>query len=98
MDKSSFYGVKNRAGTNLKKVNLHLSHNLHLTHNISLRKRYTYKTGIYILSRSYSKAKTSKLEMPKIVSIETLKKQKNDFITRVVLANLMFVFIIQSRD
>jgi hypothetical protein len=37
MDKSSFYGVKNRASTNLKKVNLHLY--------ISLRKRYTYKTG-----------------------------------------------------
>jgi hypothetical protein len=31
--------------------------------------------------------------MPKIVSVETLKKQENDFITRVVLANL-----VQSRD
>jgi hypothetical protein len=36
--------------------------------------------------------------MSKIVSIETLKKQENDFITRVVLANLVFVFRIQSRD
>jgi hypothetical protein len=36
--------------------------------------------------------------MPKIVSVETLKKQENDFITRVVLANLVFVFRIQSRD
>jgi hypothetical protein len=36
--------------------------------------------------------------MSKIVSVETLKKQGNDFITRVVLANLVFVFRIQSRD
>jgi hypothetical protein len=36
--------------------------------------------------------------MPKIVSVETLKKQENDFITRVVLANLVFVFRTQSRD
>jgi hypothetical protein len=35
--------------------------------------------------------------MPKIVSVETLKKQENDFITRVVLANLVFVIRIQSR-
>jgi hypothetical protein len=39
MDKSSFYGVKNRASTNLK-VNLHLY--------ISLRKIYTYKTGVFV--------------------------------------------------
>jgi hypothetical protein len=38
------------------------------------------------------------LEMPKIVSVETIKKQENDFITRVILANLVFVFRIQSRD
>jgi hypothetical protein len=36
--------------------------------------------------------------MPKIVSVETLKEQENDFITRVVLANLVFVFRIQWRD
>jgi hypothetical protein len=35
--------------------------------------------------------------MPKIASIETLKKQEKDFITRVVLENLVFVFRIQSR-
>ena len=34
--------------------------------------------------------------MPKIVSVETLKKQENDFITRVVLANLVFIIRIQS--
>jgi hypothetical protein len=78
MEKCNFYGVKNRASTNLKKVNLHLY--------ISLRKRHTYKTGIFVLrnqtaatkflfllSRSFSKViNTSKLEMPKIVSVETL--------------------------
>jgi hypothetical protein len=32
------------------------------------------------------------------VSVETLKKQEKDFITRVVLAHLVFVFRIQSRD
>jgi hypothetical protein len=46
----------------------------------------------------YSKANTSKLEMPKIVSVETLTKQENDLIKRVVLANSVFVFRIQSRD
>ena len=71
--------LKIRASTNLKK-----STNLHLY--ISLRKRYTYKTGIFVV------------RIKKIVSVETLKKQENDFITRVVLANLVFVFRIQSRD
>jgi hypothetical protein len=33
--------------------------------------------------------------MPKIVSVETLKKQENDFITRVVLENLVFVLILE---
>ena len=78
---------------------------------MKLKKRYTYKTGIFVrrnytaatkflflLSRSYSKSNTSKLEMPKIASVETLKKQEMDFITRVVLANLVFVFRIQLRD
>jgi hypothetical protein len=66
MEKVIFMELKNRASTNLKKVNLHLY--------ISLRKRYTYKTKfLFLLSRSYSKANTSKLEMPKIESVETLK-------------------------
>jgi hypothetical protein len=53
---------------------------------------------LILLLRSYSKANTSKLEIPKIVSVKTLKKQENDFITRVVLANLLFVSRVQSRD
>jgi hypothetical protein len=98
MDKSSFYRVKNRASTNLKKVKLHLY--------ISLRKRYTYKTCRYIFTAklnccnkvfistfTFLQANTSKLEMPKIVSVETLKKQENDFITRVVLRQIWCLFL-----
>jgi hypothetical protein len=64
----------------------------HFEKNIHIKQVYFYGE-IKLLQRSfylyfhvlaYSKSNTSKLEMPKIVSVETLKKQENDFITRVV--------------